>query len=70
MTQDLSEMKRRLGLMMAISCVFTFIAVGFAVAHFMYSVSWAIWGFVGFLAVGFAVQLWFIRGIARNNRGG
>jgi hypothetical protein len=28
-------------------------------------VAWAIWGFVGFLAAAFVLQMWFVRGFAR-----
>jgi multisubunit Na+/H+ antiporter MnhB subunit len=69
MTQDLASLKRQLFVMMAISTVLALVAVGFAVAEFIYGVKWAIWGFVGFLVVGFAVQIWFIRGFIRKNRG-
>ena len=70
MTQDLSGLKRQLFVMMAISTALALVAVGFAVAEFIYGVKWAIWGFVGFLVVGFAVQIWFVRGVVRKNKGG
>jgi multidrug transporter EmrE-like cation transporter len=69
MTRDIASLKRQMLLMMLVSTALTFVAVGFAVAHFVYGVKWALWGFVGFLAVGFAVQMWFIRGVARTNKG-
>jgi Na+-driven multidrug efflux pump len=69
MTQDLSNLKRQLMVMMVVSTALTLVAVGFAVAHFLYGVKWALWGFIGFLAIGFAVQMWFIRGVARTNKG-
>jgi multisubunit Na+/H+ antiporter MnhB subunit len=70
MTQDLSNLKRQLLVMMVTSSILAIIAVGFAVAEFIYGVKGAIWGFVGFLVVGFAVQIWFIRGFIRKNKGG
>lgn len=70
MTQDLPDLKRRLTLMMVMSAVTAFVAVGFAVADFVFGVKWAMWGFVAFLVAGFAVQLWFVRGFARMKKGG
>lgn len=69
MTQDLPQLKRQLTIMMMISAGLALVAVGFAVAEFVYGVKWAIWGFVGFLVLGFAAQIWFIRNFIRKNRG-
>ena len=70
MTQDLGAMKQLLMKMVVGDAVCFLIAVGFAVAHFAYGVGWALWPFIGFLAAAFAVQLWFLRGVARMNKGG
>jgi len=64
------QLKARFMRMVAISLAFAVAAIGCGVAHFVYGVGWAIWGFVVFLALGFATQIWFIRGLIRTNRGG
>ena len=69
MTLDPAQMKHGLVRMLVTCTVLTMAAVGFAVAYFMYDVAWAIWAFVGLLAVSFGVQIWFVRGFARMNRG-
>ena len=69
MSLDPAQMRGALIRMVLATMAMTFVAVGFAIAHFFYGVGWALWGFVGFLAAGFAVQLWFIGGFARMNRG-
>lgn len=69
MSLDPAQMRGALIRMTLATTVITFIAVGFAVAHFFFGVAWALWAFVGLLALGFAVQLWFIRGFARMNKG-
>jgi O-antigen/teichoic acid export membrane protein len=69
MSLDITGMKQRFR-QMAIGCsALMLVAVGFAVAHFAYGVGWAIWGFVGFLAAAFGLQLWFVRGVARTKKG-
>jgi hypothetical protein len=70
MTADPVQMRQRYIRTMAASTILMFVAVGFAIADFVFGVSWALWGFIGFIAAGFAVQLWFVRGIARMNKGG
>ncbi|WP_293904482.1 hypothetical protein [Phenylobacterium sp.] len=69
MSLDPAQMKQRLLRMVAVSLGLTAVAVGFGIAHFAYGVSWALWGFVGFLGLGFAAQIWFIRGLARDSKG-
>jgi hypothetical protein len=66
---DVEGMKQSFVRMAAVSFGTMLLAAAFAVAHFVYGVGWAVWGFVGFLAAGFAAQLWFIRGLVRTNRG-
>jgi hypothetical protein len=70
MTIDPAQMRQRCVKMMLASTGLMFVAVGFAIAHFIYGVGWALWGFIGFIALGFGAQLWFVRGIARMNKGG
>jgi hypothetical protein len=65
MSLDTTEMKQRFRRMMVGDAILMVVAVGFAVAHFLYGVAWAIWGFVGFLAAAFVLQMWFVRGFAR-----
>ncbi|HEY0437484.1 MAG TPA: hypothetical protein VGC92_12655 [Phenylobacterium sp.] len=67
---DVSSLKQRFVIMLVGDAVLMMIAVAFAVAHFSYSVGWAVWGFAGFLAAAFVLQLWFIRGFARTSKGG
>jgi hypothetical protein len=68
-TLDLNQARQRLYVMLALDLVLMLIAVGFAVAHFVYGVGWALWAFFGFVAAAFAVQLWFVRGIGRMGKG-
>jgi hypothetical protein len=67
---DVSGLKQRFVIMLVGDAVLMLIAMAFAVAHFLHGVGWAIWGFAGFLAAAFLLQLWFIRGFARSNKGG
>ncbi len=69
MTVDPAQMKQRFVQMMVADLILMFIAVGFAVAHFVYGVGWALWVFVGFVAAAFGVQMWFVRGFARAGKG-
>jgi hypothetical protein len=69
MTFDPAHMKHAFIRMMAMTTALLFIGVGFAIAHFMYGVGWALWAFMGFIVAGFAVQLWFIKGFARAPKG-
>jgi hypothetical protein len=69
MSLDPAQMRGALVRMTLATTAMTLVAVGFAIAHFVYGVDWAIWGFVAFLAAGFAVQLWFIRGFSRMSKG-
>ena len=66
---DVETLKRNFMRMAAVSVGMMLVAAGFAVAHFVYGVSWAVWGFVLFLAGGFVAQMWFIRGVIRTNKG-
>ncbi len=70
MSDDLNAMKQRFVQMMLGCSALAFIAIGFAFVHFVYGVGWALWGFVGFLAVSFGLQIWFVRGVMRAKRGG
>ena len=65
---DVAAMKRNFASMAMVSVAMLLAAAGFAVAHFVYGVGWAVWGFVGFLALGFVAQIWFIRGLIRTNK--
>ncbi|HLZ76152.1 hypothetical protein [Phenylobacterium sp.] len=70
MSGDLDLMKQRFVQMILGCTALMLIAVAFAIAHFIYGVGWALWGFVGFMAVSFALQIWFVRGFARTKKGG
>ena len=69
MSQDLEKMKGLFLRMALIDGVLMVIAVAFAVAYFANGVGWAIYGFVGFVAAAFAVQMWFMRAIHRARKG-
>jgi O-antigen/teichoic acid export membrane protein len=70
MTDSLDAMKQRFIAMLVGDLVLMAIAGGFAFAYFGRDVGWAVWGFVGFLVAAFVLQLWFIRGVSRQNKGG
>ena len=69
MTLDVNQLRQRFLVMLAGSMGVMLVAVGFAVGHFVYGVGWMLWAFLGFLALGFVVQLWFVRGIGRMGKG-
>ncbi len=69
MSLDPAQMKQRFIQMTIANVVLMLIAVGFAVAHFSYGVGWALYGFIGFIGLAFVAQMWFVRGIARDNKG-
>jgi hypothetical protein len=69
MSLDPAQMKQRFIQMTVANVVLMLIAVGFGVAHFAYGVGWALYGFIGFIGLAFAAQMWFVRGIARDNKG-
>ena len=65
MTDDMGQIRQRLVCMAVLDTLCLAVAVSFAIAHFLYGVGWALWGFIGFLGAAFAVQVWFVRGVAR-----
>ena len=67
---DVEKMKSRFSQMLVGDLILMFVAAGFAIAHFVYGIGWAIWGVTGFLAAAFGLQLWFVRGFARTKKGG
>jgi multidrug transporter EmrE-like cation transporter len=69
MSLDPVQMKQQMTRVTLVSVALAAIAMAFAVAHFAYGVAWALWGFIGFLVVGFVVQIWFIRGVLRAAKG-
>jgi hypothetical protein len=68
-SEELVRMKRLFVRMAVVDGVLMLAAVAFAVAYFANGVGWALYGFVGFVAAAFAVQLWFMRGIMRAKKG-
>ena len=70
MSDDIAAMKQRFFQMIMGCTALMVVAVGFAVADFVFGVTWALWGFVGFLAASFGLQIWFVRGFARTKKGG
>lgn len=69
MTLDVQRARQRFVRMLVLDSLVMLAAVGFAVGHFMYGVGWMLWAFVGLLAAGFAIQLWFVRGVGRMGKG-
>ncbi len=69
MSFDPVRMKRQMTRMLLSIFALTAVAMAFAVAHFVYGVDWALWAFVGLLLLGFAVQIWFVRGLVRAGKG-
>ena len=69
MTLDVQQARQRFLVMLAASTAVMLVAVGFAVGHFVLGVDWMLWAFLGFLALGFGVQLWFVRGVGRMGKG-
>jgi hypothetical protein len=69
MSLDPVLIKQQMTRMTLVSVALTAIAIAFAVAHFAFGVGWALWAFVGFLALGFAAQIWFIGGVIRAGKG-
>jgi O-antigen/teichoic acid export membrane protein len=70
MSIDPTEMRRRFTRMAVICTLLTLVAVGLAFAHFSLGIGWALWGFVGVLALSFGVQLWFVGAMLRAGKGG
>jgi hypothetical protein len=70
MNDTLELLKHRFVLMLIGDVALLIVAACCAVAYFVGGVGWALWGFVGFLAAAFGLQLWFIRGLGRQNKGG
>ena len=68
MSLDPAQMKQRFIQMTIANVVLTLIAVAFAIAHFSYGVGWALYGFIGFIGAAFVAQMWFVRGVARDNK--
>jgi multidrug transporter EmrE-like cation transporter len=68
MSLDPAQMKQRFIQMTIANVILMLVALGFAIAHFSYGVGWALYGFIGFIGLAFAVQMWFVRGVARDNK--
>ena len=69
MTPDVARMKRLFLQMALLDGVLMLAAVGFAYAYFGRGLEWALYGFMGFIAAAFAVQLWFVARVARAKKG-
>lgn len=70
MTEVSAQLKQRFVQMMVGDLILMLTAIGFAVAHFVYGVGWAVWGFVAFIAAAFGLQMWFMRGFLRAGKKG
>ena len=69
MTSDVAQMKQRFIAMAVGDALLLIAAVACAVGYFVYGFGWGLWGFIGFIAAAFALQLWFVRGFARGSKG-
>ena len=63
------QLKRMFLQMALLDGLLMVVAAGFAFAYFGRGVEWALYGFVGFIAAAFAVQLWFVGRVVRAKRG-
>lgn len=69
MTSSFEQARRRLLAMVALNAVAIVAAGAFAIGYFRFGVGWMLPAFIAALAAGFAVQIWFIYGLGRTNRG-
>jgi hypothetical protein len=63
------QARRKLLAMVALNAVAILAAGGFAIGYFRFGVGWMLPAFILAVAAGFAVQIWFIYGLGRTNRG-
>ncbi len=68
MSPDLQKSRKRLVTMFVIDTVAIFVAGGAATGAFVYGIDWLKLVFVGAIAVGVGIQIWFIAGF-RPGRG-
>lgn len=69
MTSEYARARNRLVAMAVANLVALLAAGGFAVGYFVRDIGWMLPAFIAALAVGFGVQIWFITGLGRNNKG-
>ena len=65
MTDAQTPLKKRLVVMAIVNAVAVVAAGGLLVGYLKFGQSWALPGFIGAMAVGFAAQIWFILGLNR-----
>ena len=66
---DVASAKRRFMVMFVLDAIAMLTAAGFAFGYFRLGVGWMLPAFVAALVAGFAVQIWFIAGLGRANKG-
>jgi hypothetical protein len=66
---DVQKATRRLVAMILLNTACLVAAGVFAFGYFGRAVGWMLWAFLLSLVAGFAVQLWFIYGLGRTNKG-
>ena len=66
---DLMGLKRRFVIMLVLDVLLLCAGGAFAAAHFLYGLSWGLWAFIGLVVAAFVVQLWFVGGVGRMNKG-
>ena len=69
MTDSLGSLKQRFIAMLAGDLALLLGAGACAFAYFVQNIGWALWAFLALLVAAFALQLWFIRGVARTGKG-
>jgi hypothetical protein len=66
---DIEAAKRRLMIMLGVSCTAALIAVGALVGALSFGQDWLLAVFAAALVVGFGAQIWFIVGFGRTKKG-
>lgn len=69
MTLDVDSIKRRRTIMMVVNSVAVIAAALAAAGYFKFALDWALFAFIGALAIGFGAQVWFIVGLRGPGKG-
>lgn len=67
-TAALAALKQRFVVMIAADLICVVVAAVCMVMYFSAHLGWGLWGFVGALTAGFAVQIWFVSGLRAAKR--
>ena len=69
MTLDVAALKRRSAVLKVVNLASLAVAGAGAVGYFRFGLDWALFLFIGALAIGFAAQIWFIIGLRGPGKG-